>query len=312
MDELYRFVELRPAQVGRIDGRNLVPTWSDPWTALHAELVGILNDGGDIRARAREFLEDEAATAAVQPLLRLHRRAMYVSPLPVSRFTEWARQEIDGAEALNESRRTAGDVMIAVPLLPEIAALPRDTAHELVVLGAVAQRLAFADDMRGQNGLEGDDQAGDEDVREDVDVQVLLSSSAAVLPSELFQTQTGGSVFAIRGAADAAEVEREARDLLVGGPALLVAGLGELAGDGEAPAIPQSEPDDEEQRRVALRELAALVRDPEFESEAVEAVGAPDDETTLRLRPVYADSLPRPRLVLNDRARARLSESTQE
>ena len=61
-----------------------------------------------------------------------------------------------------------------------------------------------------------------------------------------------------------------------------------------------------------MRELAALVRDPEFEPEAVAAVGAPPDEVTLRLRPVDAESLPRPRLMLNDRARARLSESTRE
>jgi hypothetical protein len=94
--------------VGRVDGRVLVPAWSDPWTAPHAELAQIRRERGDGREVARAFLENGDTTAAVQPLVHLHSRVEEVSSPSVEEFVQLVRREFERAEALTESQRVAG------------------------------------------------------------------------------------------------------------------------------------------------------------------------------------------------------------
>jgi hypothetical protein len=155
-----------------------------------AELAQIRREGGDGREVARVFLENGDTTAAVQPLVHLHSRVEEVGSPSVEEFVQLVRREFERAEALTESQRVAGDVLIAVALLPEILAVQRKVAQHLVVLGALAQ-LAFGGAGRG-----------------DEDVQEMLSESMAVLPVELFPALVGGDLLATRDADGHGQVVR--------------------------------------------------------------------------------------------------------
>ena len=295
MEELYRFVQLRPAQLGRVDDRVLVPTWSDPRTELHVQLVELVGAGGDRQQAARDFLGDADRTGGVQPLLELQRRVEYARSLTVAQFAEAVKRQFRRAEELAGARRVAGDILIAISLLPDLAALPRDTAHRAVVLGAAAQRFGF-------------DARDGEDENDDAQLEDVLSLSMAVLPSELFPARTGDTLVAAREAPDAGAVERSVAALF--GEAIPVP---VPAAPAPVPVAPPEHDVDghDDPRRLALRELIGLVHDPEIELEPVGAVEGEPDRVGPRLRPLEAASLPQLRLSLTEGARARLSESTR-
>ncbi|HSD79290.1 MAG TPA: hypothetical protein VLB47_01465, partial [Solirubrobacteraceae bacterium] len=299
MDELYRFVQLRPTQLGRIDDRILIRAWSDPRTDLHGRLAEIRAAGGDGQETARAFLADTAQTDPVRPLLRLHGRVEDSSSLSGEEFARLVRGEFERPEPLTESRRTAGDMLIAVALLPEIDAPDREAAHRLVVLGAIAQRYGF--------------DRIDPDERRD-DTREVLHRAMAILPADLFPARVGGMVFPIRDAPGGREAERSIHALLGDGAPVPAfdRDVEPHDGDGHHVADRDGHHDEEDARRLALRELIALVHDPELELEPVGAVDEAPDAVGPRLRPLDPGTLPRMRLTLTDRALDRLSESTRD
>lgn len=175
MNELYRFVQLRPAELSSADNRRLVSSSSEPRTDLHQELARVVGSGGDAAEIARRWLNESQAVARLKSLdnLDMAVRAETV-PLAVARFRQLVIDAFGNDQAVDQGRQLAGDFMCAVAVIPELDPFHhRERAQRFLQLASAAQYV-----VRGKLDAEA--------------LQMILTSSVAVLPSDLFPSRSVG------------------------------------------------------------------------------------------------------------------------